>query len=284
MLEHDVPAAATAPILRRHVVLVFVDRLDMASARAIQYARTLTPDEMRAVHFALDEDRAQRAPGRVAAAPGCSGSPSRSSSARTVASPGPRWSAWPASWATARPRSASCSRTASTRASGTASCTTRRPTPSSRRCRACPTPTSPPCRSTSTRSTRPRCRCRARSRGGAARLAGRKGDVPPRRPRPPTATAAAVGVPGCTVDRRGAVAPAGHASPDGSGRCGSPRSTTRPRSSWCWSTSTGGISVVFLGRRGIAGVDVGTRLLVEGTVGVHKARLAPAEPDVPILA
>ncbi|MEQ1788592.1 MAG: DNA-binding protein, partial [Acidimicrobiales bacterium] len=58
MLEHDVPAAATAPILRRHVVLVFVDRLDMASARAIQYARTLTPDEMRAVHFVIDEDKA----------------------------------------------------------------------------------------------------------------------------------------------------------------------------------------------------------------------------------
>jgi amino acid transporter len=55
MLQHDVPAAATAPILRRHVVLVFVDRLDMASARAIQYARTLTPDELRAVHFAVDE-------------------------------------------------------------------------------------------------------------------------------------------------------------------------------------------------------------------------------------
>jgi amino acid transporter len=55
LLQHDVPAAATAPILRRHVVLVFVDRLDMASARAIQYARTLTPDELRVVHFALDE-------------------------------------------------------------------------------------------------------------------------------------------------------------------------------------------------------------------------------------
>ena len=58
LLEHDVPAAATAPILRRHVVLVFVDRLDMASARAIQYARTLTPDELRAVHFAVDEEAA----------------------------------------------------------------------------------------------------------------------------------------------------------------------------------------------------------------------------------
>ncbi len=59
LLEHDVPAAATAPILRRHVVLVFVDRLDMAAARAIQYARSLTPDEMRAVHFAIDEAKAQ---------------------------------------------------------------------------------------------------------------------------------------------------------------------------------------------------------------------------------
>ena len=59
LLEHDVPAAATAPILRRHVVLVFVDRLDMATARAIQYARTLTPDELRVVHFVIDEAAAQ---------------------------------------------------------------------------------------------------------------------------------------------------------------------------------------------------------------------------------
>jgi amino acid transporter len=54
-LEHDVPAAVAAPILRRHVVLVFVDRLDLAAARAIQYARTLMPDELRAVHFVIDQ-------------------------------------------------------------------------------------------------------------------------------------------------------------------------------------------------------------------------------------
>jgi hypothetical protein len=53
-----VPEAVTAPILRRHIVLVFVDRLDLAAARAIQYARTLMPDELRAVHFALDQQRA----------------------------------------------------------------------------------------------------------------------------------------------------------------------------------------------------------------------------------
>jgi amino acid transporter len=58
-LERDAEAAATAPILRRHVVLVFVDRLDRATARAIQYARTLMPDEMRAVHIAIDRHAAE---------------------------------------------------------------------------------------------------------------------------------------------------------------------------------------------------------------------------------
>ena len=53
-LLEDAHAAASAPILRRHVVLVLVDTLDVASARAIQYARTLTPDELRAVHLDLD--------------------------------------------------------------------------------------------------------------------------------------------------------------------------------------------------------------------------------------
>jgi amino acid transporter len=57
-LEENVSSAAVAPILRRHVVLVFVDRLDLASARALQYARTLAPDELRAVHFVLDSARA----------------------------------------------------------------------------------------------------------------------------------------------------------------------------------------------------------------------------------
>ena len=53
-LEENVSKALVAPILRRHVVLVFVDRLDLADARALQYARMLDPDELRAVHFVLD--------------------------------------------------------------------------------------------------------------------------------------------------------------------------------------------------------------------------------------
>jgi amino acid transporter len=53
-LEEGVAAAAEAPVLDKHVVIVLVDRLDLASARALQYARTLHPDDLRAVHFVLD--------------------------------------------------------------------------------------------------------------------------------------------------------------------------------------------------------------------------------------
>jgi amino acid transporter len=43
----------------KHKVLILVDRVDLATARALRYARTLTPDEIRAVHFVLDEAQAK---------------------------------------------------------------------------------------------------------------------------------------------------------------------------------------------------------------------------------
>src|SRR6202021_557490 len=43
--------ACEARILQRHVVVILIDRIDLAAARAIQYARTLMPDDLRAVHF-----------------------------------------------------------------------------------------------------------------------------------------------------------------------------------------------------------------------------------------
>jgi amino acid transporter len=52
-------AAAEASPLPRHVALVMVDRLDLATARAIQYAKSLNVDDLRAVHFAIDNRRAQ---------------------------------------------------------------------------------------------------------------------------------------------------------------------------------------------------------------------------------
>ena len=59
MLETGVAEASEEPILRRHVVVVFVDRLDMAVVRALQYARTLAPDDLRAVHFDIDTKAAR---------------------------------------------------------------------------------------------------------------------------------------------------------------------------------------------------------------------------------
>jgi amino acid transporter len=59
LLEKGAVKASEAPILRRHVVVVLVDRLDMATARAIQYARTLTPDDLRGVHFDIDSKEAR---------------------------------------------------------------------------------------------------------------------------------------------------------------------------------------------------------------------------------
>jgi len=53
-LEVNVAKASETRPLRRHVVVVLVDVLDLATARAIQYARTLVPDELRAVHFDID--------------------------------------------------------------------------------------------------------------------------------------------------------------------------------------------------------------------------------------
>ena len=57
-LEEGVPAALSTPIMRRQVVLVLVDKLDLAVARAVQYARSIGPDELRAVHFVLEEQHA----------------------------------------------------------------------------------------------------------------------------------------------------------------------------------------------------------------------------------
>jgi hypothetical protein len=58
-LEHDARAAAEAPIYRRHTVLLLIENLDRAAAQGIQYARSLHPDELRAVHIAIDLQAAE---------------------------------------------------------------------------------------------------------------------------------------------------------------------------------------------------------------------------------
>jgi len=60
VLEEGVTAALQDPGPARHVTLIFVDRVDTATARALQYAKTLGPGELRAIHIVMDQARADR--------------------------------------------------------------------------------------------------------------------------------------------------------------------------------------------------------------------------------
>ncbi len=53
-LHEDAKQLAEARTMRTHAVVVLVDNLDAATARALQYARTMTPNHLRAAHFDLD--------------------------------------------------------------------------------------------------------------------------------------------------------------------------------------------------------------------------------------
>ena len=55
---------AVPPNYSRRTVLVFVDGFDLATIAALRYARSLKPTALRAVHFVLDEDRADRLRGQ----------------------------------------------------------------------------------------------------------------------------------------------------------------------------------------------------------------------------
>jgi amino acid transporter len=58
-LESEIDQALATKVMRRHIVLVFIDDLNTTTARALQYGRALAPDELRAVHIAVDEPRAK---------------------------------------------------------------------------------------------------------------------------------------------------------------------------------------------------------------------------------
>ncbi|MGW1077931.1 APC family permease [Streptomyces sp. NPDC002537] len=57
----NVPALGSdRPHWRRHLVYILVDSLDLATIQALRYAHELRPDEVRALHFVIDEERARR--------------------------------------------------------------------------------------------------------------------------------------------------------------------------------------------------------------------------------
>ncbi|HVB06727.1 MAG TPA: amino acid permease [Acidimicrobiales bacterium] len=58
-LQENVTRAAEAPMLRRHVIFLFIGAFDLAAARALQYGRTLGAGEPRVVHFVLDTTAAR---------------------------------------------------------------------------------------------------------------------------------------------------------------------------------------------------------------------------------
>ena len=58
-LEEEAAELAGRRILPKLTVLVMVDEVNRATARALQYGRSLHPSEIRAVHFAIDEQKAK---------------------------------------------------------------------------------------------------------------------------------------------------------------------------------------------------------------------------------
>jgi hypothetical protein len=58
-LKVEARRVSSMALRRAHSVIVLVGDLDRSTARALQYARTLTPDTLRAVHVAADELHAE---------------------------------------------------------------------------------------------------------------------------------------------------------------------------------------------------------------------------------
>jgi amino acid transporter len=55
----EAPASASLPTLTRNTVLVLVDSVDLAVIKALRYARSLRPVELRAVHLMIDSKHAE---------------------------------------------------------------------------------------------------------------------------------------------------------------------------------------------------------------------------------
>ncbi len=108
MLETGVVEASEAPVLRRHVVVVLVDRLDMATAprAAVRpHAVARRPARRALRHRHQGGSSSSKPSGAVSGWPA---SPSTSSSARTAAWAGPPSSSWPTPRSTGTPSARSC--------------------------------------------------------------------------------------------------------------------------------------------------------------------------------
>ena len=265
-LEHDVPQAVAAPVRKRLVVMVFVDRLDLAVARAMQFGRTLRPDELRAVHFAVDDQAAKKLAGEwrehglANLALDIVDCPDRRLSRA------PRSRPSPASSARATRRSACSCPSACTTASGTGSSTTRPPSRSPVRSRGCPhanVTTVPFHFDDRTVPAAPANGDRPSPAGGKVRS--------------PKVTRAAVRVDGTTSI--GTVRWRQHVRVAGRIQALRVHPLAGSPSLECTiADDTGAIAAVFLGRHEIGGLEIGRSVVVEGMVVEHHGRLSIVNP------
>jgi amino acid transporter len=58
-LSHVRPTSAVKSAISRHTLVVLVDEVDLATLGAIAYGRSLRPTDLRAVHFVIDGDHAE---------------------------------------------------------------------------------------------------------------------------------------------------------------------------------------------------------------------------------
>ena len=304
-LEEGRPRPHEAPILRRHVVVVLVDRLDLAAARAIQYARTLTPDDLRAVHFDIDTEVAHqleedwsrlglsRLPLDIIECPDrrlaraavelVADAVADGDTECTVLLPRRGFaSAWHrllhdrtadkiAAVVSQVPHVSATIVPYNLEPSGplarrSRQAVERRPCAGGGRRRGARRPAGAGRRRGRDRAPARRERAAPRPRPSAADQAlARRSD------RDPAPSATCSGASGCGW-------------PAGSARCGSSPGPGRPTSSASWPTAPGRILLVFQGRPQIPGIEPGARLVAEGMVGAWGRRLAIFNPDYELVA
>ncbi len=279
-LRDDAPQAAVGPVPPRHVVHVVVEILDEATARAFEYARTLRADAVHALHFEVDHagtERLQAAWEELSTlhSPGVPlevvGSGGRVLDRDIVELVQREVGGQDTEVTVLVPRDDSggfIERLRFSRFAAALSATFSRIP----HCNVCVIPydaraASPHVRPASDLAQR--ARSRAPSVDGAGRTSRR---APRPEPLPYVAPIASV-----RMRQRVRIA----------GRVHAVRVRTRasvPTLECLVTDGTGTIAVVFLGRRSVAGIEVGARLLVEGTVSEYHGRLAILNPDYEILA
>jgi hypothetical protein len=278
-LREDAPRAAVAPVPSRHVVYVVIESLDPAAERAFEYARSLRADEIRALHFEIDDDtttqlraawaEVQRRGPPLTVPLDVLGSNGTVSDRDLIDAVAPQVADHDTELTVLIPRDDSggiVDRFRFSRFAATLSATLSRIP----HCNVCVVPYDAPARTGRGRRDRRNTEAHAGPRAGAER------DI--FSPRAARRAAEPYRAPIASVRLRERVRVAG--------RVHAVRVRSRasvPTLECIVQDGTGSILVVFLGRRRVPGIEVGAHLLVDGVVGEYHGRPAILNPDYEIL-